>query len=99
MSNSVTYDLAAAVDPGPNHFWDVSFDKRSNKTPIRVSLMARIRPGTTILAEEIGWERTIAVEDKVREAAELVLVRVADRARFLGVHEPVGEPSVSGSES
>lgn len=86
MTAPEQFNLADHVDPGEMHFWRVDFDKKSNRTPIKITLMLRKREGITALAEPIGWEKTIANEEKIIETAGVILIRVADRTRFIGDH-------------
>lgn len=84
--NARTVELLATVDPGPGRWWKVELIKNVATKPIKVSLMQSQVPGRTALSEPIGFTRTIATPEKVREAAELVLVQVGDYAKVIGMY-------------
>lgn len=82
--NAVTANLLKEVDPGPGRWWEVELIKNVSTKPIKVSLMQSQVPGRVALSEPIGYVRTIATPEKVREAADEVLVMVGDYAKVIG---------------
>lgn len=82
--NAATARLLEGVDAGPGRWWKVELIKNVSTKPIKVSLMQSQVEGRTALSEPIGFLRTIATPEKVREAADEVLVMVGDYAKVIG---------------
>jgi hypothetical protein len=84
IKNAVTANLLGAVEPGEGRWWKVELIKNVSTNPIKVTLMQSQVEGRTALSEPLGFTRTIATPEKVREAAELVLVMVGGYAKVIG---------------
>lgn len=84
MSNAQTAKLLEGVDPGEGRWWKVELVKNVEKNPIKVILMQSQRPGRTALSEPIGFKRTIATPEAVREAADYILVQEGSYAEVIG---------------
>lgn len=69
---------------GPGRWWKIELVKNVTKDPIKVSLMQSQVEGRTALSEALGFSRTIAVQEKVIEAAEQVIVMVGGYADVIG---------------
>lgn len=70
--------------PGKGHFWEVKYDEKAPRTkPLRLSLREMFRAGTPV-GETIGWDYTEANEKSLTETANNILVRCADRKKFIG---------------
>ena len=82
--NSVTRKLLEGIDAGESRWWKVELVKNVSSKPIKVSLMQSQVAGRTALSEPIGFVRTIATPEKVREAADEVLVMVGGYAAVIG---------------
>lgn len=82
--NAITAKLLEDCDPGPRRWWRVSLVKNVAKDPIKVELMESQIEGKTALSEPIGFLRTIATPEKVKLAADTLLVMVGDYAKVIG---------------
>lgn len=91
-SNKRTADLLP--EAGEGRYWLVELMKRRENNPIKVTLMQSLVPGRKGLAEEIGHAFTVAVPEKVRDAADLVLVKVGGYESVIGTY---GEPTGKGT--
>lgn len=66
------------------HFWEVRYVEKAPRTkPLKLSLRESFRAGTPI-GETIGWEYTEANEKSLTETANQIMVRCADRKKFIG---------------
>ena len=83
-SNVANRTLLEGIDAGEGRWWKVELVKNVSSKPIKVSLMQSQVPGRTALSEPIGFIRTIATPEKVREAADEVLVMVGGYAKVVG---------------
>ena len=77
-------DLLSCIDPGEDHWWKVELIKNVATKPIKVTLMKSMVPGRAAFSEPIGFVRTIATREAVRNAADLVLVQVGGYADLIG---------------
>lgn len=102
--NAATAALLEGVNPGPGRWWKVELVKNVSTKPIKVTLMQSQVEGRTALSEPIGYVRTIATPEKVRAAADEVLVMVGEYAAVIGEygvsdewyaehHRPRAEPT------
>lgn len=83
-NNAETAKLLASVDPGVDRWWKVELVKNVSTKPIKVTLMQCVVPGRRALSEPIGFTRTIASPEKIREAADLVLAMVGEYESVIG---------------
>jgi len=74
-------------DPGEDRYWIVTHQPRSRTTPVKIELRRQLH-GTKSpkFTELLGYENTIANHEKIVEAMQLVLDRVGDVDRFVGVY-------------
>lgn len=83
-------NLPALTDP--RHWWKVELvPNAGNGKPIKVSLMESLVAGRKGLSRPLAWLRTIAVPEKIAEAADLLIVQVA------GYEDVVGEFGAPGT--
>lgn len=73
--------------PGDGRWWRITFNVKSNKTPMKVELMEMHVPGRRAMSTVIGWENTIASQKSIVETCDLVLARCGDYELFLGEFE------------
>lgn len=83
-------DLPAA---GDGRWWKIELKGPAAK-PIKVTLMQSMVTGRKGLSTALNFEQTIAVKDKIIEAADLILVRVSDYENVVG---NFGEPTEGGA--
>jgi len=69
---------------GKDRWWKVELVKNVEKNPIKVTLFESQRSGTTALSSALGFARCDASIERVKEAAEIVLIRVADYNKVIG---------------
>lgn len=78
--------LSFLPDPGEGHFWEVKYEEKSPRSkPLKLSLREAFRPGTPV-GETIGWEYSEANEKSLTETANAIMVRSADRKKFIGTY-------------
>lgn len=82
--NATTAKLLEGVDPGPQRWWKVELVKNVSTKPIKVSLMESQVEGKTALSSPVGFLRTIAVPERIREAAEELVVMVGGYEGVIG---------------
>lgn len=85
--NTQTAKLLAEINSGAGRWWKVELetaDKRVVANPIKVSLMETQVEGKLNLSTRICTVRTIADPQKIREAADRVLVMVGDYHNVIG---------------
>lgn len=80
-------------EPGKGRWWKVELKGPSAK-PIKVTLMESMVAGRKGLSTALNSEQTIAVEGKIAEAADLILVRVAGYKDVVGEY---GAPTEGGA--
>lgn len=69
---------------GDGNFWEVKYDEKHPRTkPLKLSLREAFRPGTPV-GETLGWEYAEANKKSLTNAANDILVRCADRKKFIG---------------
>lgn len=85
-NNNAKALLLQKVDPGVGRWWKVELERKVKGKPIRVSLMenSEVVKGRKSFATELGYDRTIADPDSVRNAAERIVTEVGDYADVVG---------------
>lgn len=79
--------LKALPELGPDRFWRISIDKKSNNAPIKVALHEWVIVGTKVspnLSTELAFVRTIARRERIVAAAEKVLLVIGQYREFIG---------------
>ena len=90
MSSSKPFDLSAEVPAGERRFWEVKHQPNKQAKPLRLELRQwNVVPRTTTppsFSDLVGFIDTIADELALAEAAKILLTRVGEVDRFVGVH-------------
>lgn len=78
-------NLSFLPTPPKGHFWEVSDKdaKAPRSKPLKLSLREAFRVGSPV-GETIGWEYAEANEKALTDTAHNILVRSADRKKFVG---------------
>lgn len=77
-------DLSFLPTAPESHFWEVKYDDKAPRSkPLRLTLREAFRAGTPV-GETIGWDYTEANEKSLTETANNILIRAADRKKFIG---------------
>lgn len=83
-NHSDNSNLSFLPDAPKGHFWEVKYEERAPRSkPLKVTLREAFRQGTPV-GETIGWEYSEANEKSLTETANQILVRTADRKKYIG---------------
>lgn len=83
-------DTLSLPNPGKHRYWEIKHQPQKKATPLRIELREHTHKDGTRHVESwtrlVGFEDTIALPSKIKEAAEKVL-EVAGRVdEFVGMH-------------
>lgn len=76
-------NLTFLPSPGKGRFWEVTYSEKLRTKPMKLTLREAFREGSP-LGETIGYEFSEANESALTKTAHEVLVRTADRKKFIG---------------
>lgn len=77
-------NLSFLPDAGEGRWWRIVPNPKSQSKPLALQLMESYTPGRKAMSKVLNAEPTIAKQIALTDAAEQILIRIADYKRFLG---------------